>query len=186
MPDENEPDGRQVAPAGQEVTAEILDRLETMPDGERRQMMAVLYQHQGPLPDPGTFAAYKTIDPEAPREILAMAKRDHEHRIDMASRMLTSEVGYRRETLWAATGLLALIVVCTTALGVTGHEVAAGVLGGAGGAMAVAGVILRGRDLFPKGEAPSVPEPPTVPTPAPPVPAQPSRGARPMQRPRRG
>lgn len=189
MPDKPEVGGEQVASLEPEVTAEILDRLEAMPADDRREVMAILYQHKGPLPDPASFAAYGQIYPEAPREILAMARRDHEHRIDMASRSLTSEISYRRETLWAATIVFLTIIGSATAVGMSGHEVAAGAIIGTGGVIAGVGTLLKGRDLFPKGSAPAkAPEPVPQPEPAPTPPAVQarSRAGRPLGRPRRG
>ncbi len=182
MSDEGRAGSGEVAPAEQEVTAEILDRLEALPDDSRREMMAVLYQHTGPLPDPGQFAAYKAVDPEAPRAILAMAKRDHEHRIDMASRMLTSEISYRRETLLAALVAFLAVVAGATVAAVTNHEIAAGSIAAMGGVAFAVGAWLKGRDLFPKSEPPSAPEP--APAPQPPAPVR-ARSNRPPQRPPR-
>lgn len=168
MPDKTRGTAQQVPPAARELSAEIMDTLEALPEDRQREMTAFLYRHAGPLPDPATFAAYGQAYADAPREILAMAVRQQEHDIDMASRMLASEISYRRETLNAATAVLFFIVGGAVALGITGHEVAAGVLGGTGGIVVAAGAILRGRDLFPK---PASPEPqaqqgPPVPGPA--------------------
>ncbi len=162
MPVEGDTEGRQFKTAEPEVVAEIMDNLDALPEARRQEMTAFLYRHVGPLPDPATFAAYGSTYTEAPREILAMAVRQQEHDIDMASRALSSEIGYRRETLIAATiGLLA-IVASATVLGVTEHDVAAGVMAGTGGIVVAVGALLKGRDLFPKSDTPAAPTPPTV------------------------
>ena len=65
----------------EEITAEF-------PNSERKQHNVILaarrFEFHGPIPPPDTLAKYQNIDPEIPRQIMAMA-RDRQHYVQNAN-----------------------------------------------------------------------------------------------------
>ncbi|BCT76941.1 hypothetical protein SCMU_27830 [Sinomonas cyclohexanicum] len=97
--------------------------------GSPQQIFAYEYRHSGPLPSAADLAAYKAIDPELPREILEMAKREQSHRHQMDRDELREGVSVtkRGQSLgfWIAVVVMAVAVV----LGLAGQPWVAGLLG---------------------------------------------------------
>lgn len=139
------------------LSDDIFDALRDLPDDQRTALTAVLVSqefHSGPVPSPSKLAEYKMVLAEAPREIFDMANREQTHQNEYRDRALDSEISYRLYTLVAAFIIIFTMIVGAIVLGMTDHEKAAVALGAASGLTLIAGAFLRGRNLFPKGEAP--------------------------------
>jgi uncharacterized membrane protein len=104
--------------------------------------------HSGPLPPADVFSEYEAICPGAAREILDMAVREQAHSHSMDRDALRSEVQYRKLSIIAASLIVVSMIGAATVCAVTGHEYAAVALGGAAALSTLAGVFVRGRNLF--------------------------------------
>lgn len=118
--------------------------------------------HSGPLPRAEEFARYDAVCPGAAREILQMAVRAQTHGHDMDRTALKSEVLYRNIAISAAALIILAMIAGSVICAIFGRENAAIALGTAAGLSSLAGVFIRGRNLFGSGQeskAKEAPEP---------------------------
>ena len=107
-----------------------------------------LYQHQGPLPDAGSYERYNMVLPGAADRILRMAETEADHR--RSGERKDQEINRKYYDSFTRDSLLGLVfgftvaalcVVCGTYLVLQGHDVAGTIFGGSGLA-GIAGVFV--------------------------------------------
>jgi uncharacterized membrane protein len=136
--------GEDEVAASTELTLEEREVIEgvisDLPPRQRTVVQRLISRsHQGPLPDPETFAAYEVVHPGAAGEILAGARENREHRFAM-DRKLANTARLSLILTWAAVvGCLLIGLV----LGLKGQPVLGGMFG-AGGLAPVFIGMLRG------------------------------------------
>lgn len=120
-----------------DVLGELLEQL---PADARVVVQGIIAKrHSGPLPDPQTFREYEAVYPGAAEEILAGARENRHHRIDMDRRL----AGTARLSLILTWALVAGFLVAAVVLGLAGHDLLAGIFG-VGGLAPVLVAMMRG------------------------------------------
>lgn len=94
-------------------------------------------RHKGPLPDAETLAAYKLVDPELPREVLEMAKREQSHRheitrqsVDIERSEVAGRIAAVKRGQWAGFAICALIIVLSGVMTLVGYPAIGAALAG--------------------------------------------------------
>jgi uncharacterized membrane protein len=119
---------------------DLNDLLKQIPAEARVVVQSIIAKrHSGPLPDPETFRAYEAAHPGAADEILAGARENRQHRIDMDRRL----AGTARLSLILTWTLVAGFLLAAVVLGLAGHDALAGIFG-VGGLAPVLVAMIRG------------------------------------------
>lgn len=132
--------------AEQVQTGEVLEPQDDQSSGNggkaaQREIRAILSmstrRHRGPLPDSQTLAEYKAIDPDFPREILAMAKKEQDHRHSMnvdslgLQRMAVQEEARQiARGQWLGFGVLGIVLAVAILFAVLGYPGIAAIVAG--------------------------------------------------------
>ena len=147
LPPSSLPDVIETIAAAEHVDPPVVERVV-----KSFQRVSARY-HRGPLPPVEDFDAYNDVHPGAAGEILNMAVRaqTHGHRMDEIA--LRSEIKYRILSITLAALVVLSMIAGATICGIYGQEQAAIALGAAAGLSALAGVFVRGRNLFGGGES---------------------------------
>lgn len=152
-----------------EQAEQIVDALDLLPPDKRGVLQSILISQEsysGPIPSPRILAGMETVVPGSARRVIDMAAKQQDFDHTFSSHVLTSESSYRIRTLLVAflvlAGLIGGAIYCATI-----HETGVAItLGTVTGMSVLAGVILKGRDLFQGQSAPSPVKPkPTQPKP---------------------
>ncbi len=85
--------------------------------------------HSGPLPDPETLQAYKDIYPESVKIIFDTFQGQTRHRIDMETKVVTSQLSQSKFGQIYAFLIAILFLITSGYCILEGHDVAGGVLG---------------------------------------------------------
>ena len=141
-----------------EQAEQIVDALELLPPDKRGVLQRILISQEtysGPIPSPRILAGMEAVVPNSARQVIGMAvkQQDFDHSFSIA--VLKSESRYRLSTLALAgavlAGLIGGAIFCATI-----HETAVAItLGTVSGMSVLAGVIIKGRDLFQGAIAPT-------------------------------
>lgn len=142
-----------------EQAEKIVDALELLPPEKREMLQSILISQEtysGPIPSPRILAGMEAVVPGSARQVIGMAVKQQDFDHGFSTAVLTSESRYRICTLVVATlvlaGLIGGAIFCAVI-----HETAVAItLGTVTGMSVLAGVILKGRDLF---QGPTTPAP---------------------------
>lgn len=106
---------------------------------------AAEFHYSGPLPHPRDLEKYNEIIPDGANRIMVMAEKQQEHRFKLEEKAVSAQV--KQSGIGQVFGL----VVCLVGLGISallglyGHELASGILGG-GGLVGLASVFVVGKN----------------------------------------
>lgn len=95
-----------------------------------RQVTTVVRKHRGPLPDPETLAAYNKLIPNGAERCMGLVEREAAHRHTQEDRMVSTHLRLATDGQRIGAGLVVLLAIMATALGLTGHDVLAGIVFG--------------------------------------------------------
>lgn len=121
----NDPDPTNIVPLPDKVE-EIIEEL---PEDKRIAIREAFYMEmfRGPLPPPDMLAAYEEAHPGCAREILDMAKVDQRHAHTTITTIINANISIDRESSRVAAGLIAIFIIGSFVLVLTGHEAFGGV-----------------------------------------------------------
>lgn len=107
--------------------------LEGIPKSQRKELLQAIVSinhHSGPLPAPKTLAQYNEIIPNGAERIMAMAEKQHHHRIELEKEAVTSQLDQSKRGQWFGLIISFLAVGSGTYLTLENHEyVGGGLLG---------------------------------------------------------
>jgi uncharacterized membrane protein len=100
------------------------------PTGSVQQQSSLSVQYAGPLPPAGEYERYERTLPGSASRILAMAEKEqaYRHEREPVIQKYQRDLAYRGQ--WFAAGLSIVFGAAAVYLGMNGHEVIAGILGG--------------------------------------------------------
>lgn len=107
--------------------------LEALPEAQRsiivERLKMQVSSYQGPLPPPDLLAAYAKVIQDSPERMLRIAEKQVDHRIASESEIIRKS--FRLKFMGQIYGFILAILfgVCTLWLGLTGHDVLAGLVG---------------------------------------------------------
>ena len=96
----------------------------------KNELIAVNQEFSGPIPPPHLLSQYDQVVPGAAERILAMAERQSAHRLDLERRVIVSDIKKSEKGQWFALFAASLALVFAFTLGMTDHQIAAGIIGG--------------------------------------------------------
>src|SRR5882724_10991866 len=102
-------------------------------------------QYAGPLPPAGQYHQYERTLPGSANRILAMAEKEqaHRHQLEPVLQNDQRRIAFRGQ--WVAAVLSVLFGVGSVYLGMNGHDIPAGILGGTTAVSIVSIFVLRRR-----------------------------------------
>lgn len=100
-------------------------------ESDRKVIEAVIMERMfsGPLPPPEFLAQYKSILPDAPERIMAMAEKEQQHRHDVDNAMVKGGLKQRSRGQILGFILALLFGAASLILGLKGQTTLAGILG---------------------------------------------------------
>lgn len=122
--------------------AEILDKLQELPDKEKEQIFAKLEMYSGPIPHPSILKGYEKLDPGAAKLIIENGVQESQHR-----RLLETKRQKRRGrmawiVLFSLIAVTVMLLIGAFILVMNNHEII-GSLFGAGGFMTFLGSLVE-------------------------------------------
>lgn len=110
----------------------------------RNSIIEVNQEFSGPIPPPHLLDQYNQIVPGAAERILSMAERQSAHRLELEKQVIASDIkkSERGQVFGLVVATVGLVLAFT--LGMTGHQVAAGIIGGAD-IVSLAAIFVYGR-----------------------------------------
>lgn len=107
-------------------------------------LAAVRQEFSGPIPHPMLLQQYDQVIPGAAERILKMAENQSAHRMDLEKIVIRSDVTKSERGQVFGLGVAILGIIASIILGLAGHEIAAGIIGGSD-LVSLASVFVFGR-----------------------------------------
>lgn len=117
----------------EELAPEVFEILEELPE-EKRNILLEHYCYikqssfSGPIPPPETLRGYEGILNGSMDRILKMAEKEQDHRIDMESKIVHSEVSLSKTGQICGLSLVVFFGIIALVLGLFNHDVLAGMV----------------------------------------------------------
>lgn len=114
---------------------EALDALNELPVDKRQAIVNSIIAMEresfsGPIPHPRLLKGYEEVMPGSAERILAMAEREQAHMAERDNRIVTGSLGSTKRGQWMGFTIALLFCAASTALGLMGQPVLAGIIGG--------------------------------------------------------
>lgn len=117
------------------IPEEIKPILSKLPEKDKKAMVSAMVALSvkttwaGPIPPPDILAGYNDIIPDGAERILKMAEKQSDHRILMESTVINRELNQSGRGQNYAVFIVILVLIASSILVYTDHDVAGGVLG---------------------------------------------------------
>ena len=113
-----------------------LERVETNPK-KRRQILSIVAEftatiksHISPIPSPESFGQYEQIHPGTAERLLRMAEKQSDHRMSLENKVISGQLIDSRVGQIIGLIISLAFLYASYQLGMNGHDLLAGVLGG--------------------------------------------------------
>lgn len=110
--------------------ADLLDKVEALPQDEREQMMETLEMYSGPIPHPRILKGYEELYRGSAREIIENGIEESRHRRNLESRRQDRRGHLAWATLIGITIITALFIAGSFYLILNDHEIIGSIFGG--------------------------------------------------------
>lgn len=117
----------------EQLPQDALDIVNSVPERMKREVALAFFSlksHSGPLPSPETLAGYENAQSGAADRVITMAEKQQNHRMDLEKIAIRRQFNQSSAGQWIAAILAISFLGGSVYLGINGHDVLAGTLGG--------------------------------------------------------
>lgn len=134
------------APGSSGSNAEIIDKLQNLPQEDKEQIISTIEMYSGPIPHPAILEGYQKLYPNAAKEIIQNGVDESKHRRDMESKRQKRRGRLAWVALIGGLILCSLFIAASFWLILKGHTII-GTIFASGGFLSVFGTVF---DLIPR------------------------------------